>query len=157
LKRLWKAGRIVLLSLLLLYFAVLLVYYGRVLLNQKSVEKKVGAFLKAVQERHVQEAVERYGGAIDMESMRVLLEAEGSRLLSYGRVKAEFDDGCVCGGHVDLTFEVNGKPLNVSAIFTLGPGNKPRQICALTPSGTERGSIPALSGWNRTICGGDSF
>lgn len=155
-KLFWKAGRIILLSLLLLYATVLLFYYGRVILNQKSVEKHVGAFLKAVQEQHVQEAVEQYGGVIDMESMRVLLQ-EGSRLLSYSRVKAEFDDGCVCGGHVDLTFEVNGKPLHVSAIFTLGPGNKPSQICALTPSGTERGSIPALSGWNRNICGGDSF
>lgn len=154
---LWKAGRIILLSLILLYLAVLLVYYGHVILNQKSAEKKVGAFLKAVQEQHVQEAAERYGGDIDVESMRVLLQVEGVRLLSYGGVKAEFDDGCVCGGHVELTFEVNGKPLNVSAIFTLGPGSKPRQVCALTPSGTERGSIPALSGWNRSICGGDSF
>jgi hypothetical protein len=89
--------------------------------------------------------------------MRKLHEEEGLQLLSYDNIKAEYDDGCVCTGRADLTFEVNGKPLNVSAILSVGPRNKPSQICAITPSGIEGGSIPVLSEWNLIACGSDSF
>jgi hypothetical protein len=147
----------VVVSVLLLWVIFLLTYYGNVLLNQNEVEKNTASFLKAVQARNISVAPDFFGSSLDIENVRKSLREDGFRLLSNDYVKADYDDGCVCTGHVDLTFEVDGKPLKVSAIFTVGPGNKPYQICVLTPSGIESGSISELSKWNLHACGGGDF
>jgi hypothetical protein len=153
LKLIWRIGA----SLLMLWLVFLLVHQGIVLLQKLKVEKNTSAFLKAVQSKDFGKAAELFGSSIDLEKMRKLHEEEGFRLLDYDHIRAEFDDGCVCTGHADLTFRVNGEPLNVSAVVSVRSGNKPGQICAITPSGTERVSIPVLSEWNLIACGSDSF
>ncbi|MDF2962663.1 MAG: hypothetical protein K0S39_4398 [Paenibacillus sp.] len=152
-KLIWKTG----VFLFLLWLIAFLVYQGRVVLNQIEVVKNTAAFLKTVQSQNFDKSAELYGGSINLEKMRKLHVEEGFRLLSYDRIIAEYDDGCVCSGHADLTFEVDGKPLSVSAIVTVSQGNKPGQICAITPLGTEKGSIPVLSEWNLIACGNGSF
>jgi hypothetical protein len=153
LKIVWKIGA----SLFLLWLVFLLVYQGKIILQQKKVEDNISAFLKAVQSKDFWKAAELYGSSINLEEMRILHEEDGFRLLDYDNIRAEHDDGCVCTGHADLTFEVNSNPIKVSAVFSVGSKNKPGQICAITPSGTKRGTIPALSKWNLITCGSDSF
>lgn len=153
LKLIWRIGA----SLILLWIVFLLVHQGIVLLQKIKVEKNTAAFLKAVQSKDFGKAAELYGSPIDLEKMRKLHEEEGFRLLNYDNIRADYDDGCVCSVHADLTFKVNGEPLNVSAVVSVSSGNKPGQICAITPSGTELGSIPVLLEWNLIACGSGTF
>jgi hypothetical protein len=153
LKIVWRIGA----SLLLLWLIFLLVYQGRIIIQQTKVENNTAAFLKAVQSKDFRKAAELYGSSLNLEKMRILHEEDGFRLLGYDNIRAEYDDGCVCTGHADLTFEVNSKPIKVSAIVSVGSRNKPGQICAIYTLGTEHGSIPALSKWNLIKCGSDSF
>ncbi|MEF3301565.1 hypothetical protein [Paenibacillus sp. GYB003] len=151
-----KIVRITVVSLLLLWFAVLVVHAAQIALKRKAAEMRTTSFLMAMQAQRFDLASERYAGEIDTERLERLHD-DGFRLVSYSAVKAEYDDGCVCGGHADLTFEANGKPLHATAVFTVGSGYRPKQVCVLTPSGSERGPIPELSEWNMLVCGGDSF
>jgi hypothetical protein len=86
-----------------------------------------------------------------------LSEEEGVRLLHFSNVRAAFDDGCYCTGHADLVFEVDDNPMKVRAVITYGVGARPKQICAITPSEMQDGSIPELAAWNSLACGNSSF
>lgn len=86
------------------------------------------------------------------QAMAELNEA-GLRLASYRHVKAEFDDGGYNTGHVDLVWELRGKPLETKALVAFRPGGKPGQVCVIPPLDTERGSIPELERWNMLVCG----
>jgi hypothetical protein len=144
-------------SLLLLWVVLIFVFYGKVLVQEWKVERNTAKFLNAIQSKNFGKASELFGSPIDLIRMRKLHEDEGFRLEDYDQIKAEYDDGCVCTGRAELTFKVNGKPINVSAVFSVRPGNKPSQICAITPSGIKQGSIPELSEWNLIACGSDSL
>lgn len=141
-----------------LWLAVFIIYRVTLMWNGGAAEHKTEAFLDAVQQRGYERAAKLYGGTIEAEvwtaDMRKLHEEKGFKLLSYDNVKAEFDDGCYCSGHADLTIEVDGRPLEVVAILTFANGAKPGQICVITPSGQKAGSIPEIEGWNRLACGG---
>lgn len=128
-----------------------------------AIQKHTVSFLRAVQEQNYERAAELFGwegrkteGSKASSWLR-LFEEKGVRLLSFSNVRAEYDDGCYCKGHADLIFEVNEKPLEVTAVITFGVGAKPKQICAITPSGIQAGSIPQLAAWNSLACGNSSF
>jgi len=146
---------------LLLWVLFVLGYYGVVVWNKMSGQKIISSFLSSVQVQQYAQAAEFLdgGAGADIAGMMQKLNREDRfRLLSYDHVSAEYDDGCVCTGHAELTFENDGKPLPaVRAVITFAPGNKLSQVCAITPSGVERGSIPGLTEWNRMFCGGSSF
>lgn len=149
-------GRIdvfILLALLLAWAVLFLSYYGNVLWEQFKGERNVSHFLQAVQQQHYDEAVSRFGEPLNKESLKQL---QPFRLVKYGRIKAEFDDGSVYSGHAELTFQADGLPITVPAIFALREGNKPGQICALTTK-EQRAAIPQLAQWNIVVCGSDSF
>ncbi|MBW7454556.1 hypothetical protein ACFOLF_29515 [Paenibacillus sepulcri] len=94
---------------------------------------------------------------MDIEKMRKLHEEQDFRLLSYNRIQADYEDGCVCTGQVQTTFEVDGNPLHTTAILAFDSDYELKQLCAVTPPGVKRGSIPELSGLNLIACGSDSF
>jgi hypothetical protein len=130
-------------------------YRATVMWNQWDTEKKTAAFFEAVQARDDEEAIRRHVEPSDR--MLAMLKENRFKLLSYDHVSAEFDDGCVCTGHVDLTFEVEQKPLEVEAVVTFTDG-KPRQVCAIGhPSGVTPGSVPELVAWNEVFCGGGGW
>lgn len=157
LKLLMRAGAFLLLGCL----AVVSIRTGYIAYEQHRAEKATAAFLEAVQLRQFEQAAQLHANAVSFghfDAFRETFREDGGfRLLTYGGLDAEYDDGCVCTGKVHLTFETNGEPLSVAAIFTVGPDYMPNQVCALTPSGVARGSIPGLSAWNMAFCGGDSF
>ncbi len=133
---------------------VLLVgYYGKVELHKWKAERNTEHFLKAVQQQQYDEAVSLFGEPLEWKSLQNL---QPMRLIKYSGVKAEFDDGCVCGGHAELTFQADGPPITVPAIFVLREGYKPGQVCALT-SREHRAVMPQLGKWNNMACGSDSF
>lgn len=143
-----------------LWLLFILAYYGVVFWNKMSGQKIISSFLSSVQAQQYEQAAEFWDGKAGSDFagiMQKLNEEDRFRLLYYDHVSAEYGDGCVCTGHAELTFENNGKPLPVRAIVTFSPGNKLSQVCALTPSGVERGSISGLTEWNRMFCGGSSF
>ncbi|CAM3091772.1 hypothetical protein PALU110988_00580 [Paenibacillus lupini] len=148
-----RIGVSILLSLLLAWAVLFLSYFGNVLWKQFKGERNVSHFLKAVQQQHYDEAVSRFGEPLNKESLKQL---QPFRLVKYGRINADFDDGCVCSGHAELTFQAKGAPITVPALFTLREGNKPGQICALMTK-EQRASMPQLAQWNIVVCGSDSF
>jgi hypothetical protein len=140
-----------------------LVYKSTLFWNPLGIQKQTVSFLRAVQEQNYERAAELFGWegrkteGSKASSWERLAEVEGVRLLSFSNVRAEYDDGCYCTGHAELTFPVNEKPMQVSAVIAFGVGAKPKQICAITPSGIQGGSIPQLAAWNSLACGNSSF
>ncbi|SFS72683.1 hypothetical protein [Paenibacillus sp. BC26] len=142
----------------MLFWLVLLCgYYGKVFVQEQKVERNTAQFLDNIQSKNFSKAEELFGSPIDLEGMRNLQDNKGFWLEAYNHIKAEYDDGCVCTGQAELTFHAHGKSIDVSAVFSVGKGNKVGQICAITPPGVKRGSIPELSEWNLIACGSDSF
>jgi len=153
LRIIWKSGAF----LLLIWLVFMLAYQGFIAKLQHDLKRNTRAFLQEIQSQNYTKAAELHRGSIDLASIRKLDEMDGFRLLSVDRVTAAYDDGCVCTGKAELTFAVKGEALQVSAIVTSGTDYMPGQICALTPPGIKRGSIPELSQWNLAACGSDSF
>ncbi|MOA03461.1 hypothetical protein D3C78_1229700 [compost metagenome] len=145
-------------TIVVLWLVVFLVYQATLIWNPAAIEKKTEAFLNAVQAQSFEEAAALFDGAEGEESLafeiQKLHEEQGVRLLSYRNVKAEYDDGSFNTGHVDLTFEVDGNPLDVKAILTFGVGARPKQVCVIQPSELKGKSIPQLESWNELVCGG---
>ncbi|MFX3635584.1 MAG: hypothetical protein ACE3L7_00715, partial [Candidatus Pristimantibacillus sp.] len=121
-------------SFLILLFVIILIYRGTLMWNPFAIQNKTEAFLEAVQERKYDRAAKLFGGPNDKkilaEQMLKLHEENGLRLLSYHNVKAEYDDLGFGTGHAELTFEINGKPIEVTAILTFSTEAKPKQVCA---------------------------
>ncbi|WP_028547438.1 hypothetical protein [Paenibacillus sp. UNC451MF] len=156
-KIVWQLGAAILLAGLLACLVILLVYHGIIAKYKHDLTSNTSAFLNALQSQDYEKAANLYGNSLDIDKIRKLDENQGFRLLSFDNISSNYDDGCVCTGKAELTFEVKGAPLNVTAIVTTGTDYKPGQICAITPSGVKRGSIPELSEWNIAACGSDSF
>ncbi len=148
-----RLGGFIVLFILLAWMVLLLGYYGKVELQKWKAERNTARFFKAVQYQRYDEAVRLFGEPLDQESLRKL---QPFRLVKYTRVKAEYDDGCVCKGHAQLTFQSDGPPITVPAAFVLREGYKPGQVCALTSRETQT-VMPQLGKWNITFCGSDSF
>ncbi|TYP69800.1 hypothetical protein [Paenibacillus methanolicus] len=142
------------LALWVLLFAV---YYGHAAYQKVQAVRHTSAFLHELKQEEFRQAVTHYGEPLDGEGLRLLHEREAFKLADYGHVRAEFDDGCVCVVHAELTFETKAKMVETDAIITLRKGKKPGQVCAITPSGVERGEIPELDAWNRIVCGHDDL
>lgn len=149
--------------LMLLWCVMFLLYKVTLFWNPIGIQNQTAAFLRAVQERNYERAAELFGwegqktAGSKASAWRRLAEEEGVRLLSFSNIRAEYDDGCYCTGHADLIFEVNGNPMQVRAVLTFGNGARPKQICAITPSGMQGGSIHKLAAWNSQACGNSSF
>ncbi|MFC6233407.1 hypothetical protein ACFQI7_37430 [Paenibacillus allorhizosphaerae] len=128
-----------------------LLYKVTLFWNPIGIQKQTVSFLKAVQEQNYNRAAELFGwegqktAGSKESAWKKLDEEEGVRLLSFSNVSAEYDDGCYCTGHADLVFEVNESPMQVRAVITYGLGARPKQICAITPSGMQGGSILAAA------------
>lgn len=131
--------------------------------NPISIENQTVSFLRAVQEQNYEKAAELFGWETEKtegsnaHAWRHLAEEEGIRLLSFHDVDVDYDDGCFCHGRAELVFEVDENPLEVRAVITFGVGEKPKQICVLTPSGLQREAISQLAAWNTLACGNGSF
>ncbi|MBE1444840.1 hypothetical protein [Paenibacillus sp. OAS669] len=147
----------------LLLCIMFLLYKVTLFWNPIAIQKQTVSFLKAVQEQNYDRAAELFGwegqktAGSKESAWKQLAEEEGVRLLSFSNVRAEYDDGCYCTGHADLVFEVNGSPMQVRAVITFGAGARPKQICAITPSGMQGGSIAQIAAWNSLACGNGSF
>ncbi|MCM3630590.1 hypothetical protein M3194_24985 [Paenibacillus glycanilyticus] len=141
------------LFIVLAWAALLLGYYGKVQWQKLQAERNTAHFLKAVQLERYDDAVSLFGEPLRRESLQAL---QPLRLVEYSRIKAVFDDGCVCGGHAKLTFQADGPAVTVDAVFSLGEGLKSGQICAGITN-EQRLAIPQLGDWNKAICGSDSF
>jgi hypothetical protein len=147
----------------LLLSGMYLLYQVTLPWNPTAIQKHTVSFLRAVQEQNYERAAELFGWedrkteGSKASSWERLAEEEEVRLLSFGNIRAEYDDGCYCSGHAELVFEVNEKPMQVNAVITFGVGSKPKQICAITPPGMQGGSIPQLAAWNLLACGNSSF
>jgi hypothetical protein len=128
-------------------FLLLLLIILRVPVGKYLVQKEITSFLNRVIAQDLNVATDFYLSHVELEAIRQNVNQGGFRLLSFNGVEGEYDDGCVCTGHVNLTFDNNGEPLTVSAVFTDG-----KQICAVSPT-NER--APVLSNWNKYACGGD--
>jgi|GEM_PF-6308787 hypothetical protein len=148
-----RIGGFMVLFILLVWAVLLIACYGNVELQEFKAEHNTAYFLKAVQQQNYVEATKWFGSSLDLEELQTL---QSMRLVKFSRLKAVFDDGCVCSGHAELTFQAEGPPITVPAVFTLRDGHKPGQICAMT-SGQERAVMPQLGKWNKAICGSDSF
>lgn len=132
------------------YLLLILVFVlGKVSLSKYMVEKEMTSFLKQVIDRDPNVASEFHLSNTELETIKQNVKQGGFQLKSFKDVEGEYDDGCVCTGHVDLTFDNAGKSLTVEAIFTTG---SPRQVCAIRP---DKESVPVLSKWNEFACGGD--
>lgn len=147
----------------LLLCIMFLLYKVTLFWNPIGIQKQTVSFLKAVQEQNYDRAADLFGwegqqtnGSKEI-AWKKLAEEEGVRLLSFSNVRAEYDDGCYCTGHADLVFEVNESPMQVRAVITYGVGARPKQICAITPSGMQGGSISQIEAWNSLACGNSSF
>ncbi|MDQ0913846.1 hypothetical protein [Paenibacillus sp. V4I5] len=142
---------------MLLLFMFFLVYQATLAWNPLAIQKKTVAFLNAIKTQEYREAERLFDGSIDkntwVDEIQKLHEKEGFKLLAYENVKADYDDGTFGTGHSDLTIEVDGKPLKVMAILTFSSRGKPKQICAVHPSGTKPGSISEIVVWNQLVCG----
>ncbi len=148
-----RLGGFIVLFILLAWIVLLLGYYGKVELQKWKAERNTARFFKAVQYQRYDEAVRLFGEPLDQAS---LYELQPFRLVKYAGIKADFDDGCVCGGHAELTFQADGPPITAPAVFVLREGYKPGQVCALT-SREERTVMPQLGSFNLVVCGSDSF
>ncbi|HZG84101.1 hypothetical protein [Paenibacillus sp.] len=122
----------------------------KVPISKYLVERQLSSYLNQVIERDPDVASEFYLSHTDLATIAQHVKEGGFELQSFKNVEGEYDDGCVCTGHVDLTFDNGGEALTVRAVFTTG---SPRQVCAITPSGQE--DIPVLTKWNKFACGGD--
>lgn len=142
--------------IVLLVIVILMLYLLSLPWNPYNSQKKTSAFLHAIQTQSFEEAEELFNGMSDKNSwiseMKKLHKEEDFRLVSFARVKAEYDDGSFSTGHANLNFEVEGKPLNVEAILTFDYGGRPKQVCAIHPPGSKL--IPELLKWNELVCGG---
>lgn len=129
-----------------------------VLWNPSAIRKNNEAFLESVKEQQFEQAAKLFDGSIEndnwLSDVQRLHEDGHFKLLSYGNVKAEFDDGSFSTGHADLTFEINGQTISTSAILTFGHGGMPKQVCAITPPAFKQGELPELDEWNQIMCGG---
>lgn len=130
-------------------FFLLLLLIFLVPLSKYIAQKEITSFLNRVIAQDLDVASDFWLSNSELDAIRHNVEQGGFQLLSFDGVEGEYDDGCVCTGHVNLTFDNNGEPLTVRAIFTT---SEPKQICALNPS-DER--VPILSKWNKYACGGD--
>lgn len=132
------------------YVLFLLVFVlVKVPISKYLVEKQLTSYLNQVIERDPNVASEFYLSNTELETIKQNVKQDGFQLLSFKNVEGDYDDGCVCTGHVDLTFDNAGESLTVEAVFTTG---SPRQVCAIRP-GKE--PVPVLSEWNEFACGGD--
>ncbi|WP_426445372.1 hypothetical protein ACP26L_18880 [Paenibacillus sp. S-38] len=119
----------------------------RIPLSKAFVEKEITTFLNGVIAKDLDVASDFYTHHIELETIQQNLEQDGFGLISFSDVEGEYDDGCVCTGHVNLTFDNNGEPLSVRAVFT-----DSKQVCAMSSS-NER--FPVTSKWNKYAYGGD--
>ncbi|WP_091183816.1 hypothetical protein [Paenibacillus catalpae] len=141
------------LFILLAWVLLLVGCYGKVEVQKIKAERNAAHFLKAVQQQNYDEAVSRFGGPLDRESLQKL---QLMRLVKYSGIKAVFDDGCVCSGRARLTFQSDGPAVTLDAVFALREGYKAGQICAGATK-EQRLLIPQLAEWNIAVCGSDSF
>ncbi|MBD2868901.1 hypothetical protein [Paenibacillus arenilitoris] len=130
--------------LFLLFFVLV-----KVPISKYLVEKELTTYLNQVIERDPKVASAFYLSHTELETIKQNVTQDGFKLLSFKDVEGDYDDGCVCTGHVDLIFDNAGESLAVEAVFTTG---SPRQVCAIRP-GKE--PVPVLSKWNEFACGGD--
>ncbi|MGF7036746.1 hypothetical protein J2T17_007821 [Paenibacillus mucilaginosus] len=130
-------------------YMILLVLFivFRIPLSKYIVEKEITTFLNRVIAKDSNVASDFYTRHIEQDTIQKNLEQGGFHLLSFSDVEGDYDDGCVCTGHVNLTFDNDGEPLTVRAIFT-----DSKQICAISPA-NERFSVTTK--WNKYACGGD--
>ncbi|UUZ92075.1 hypothetical protein LJK87_42645 [Paenibacillus sp. P25] len=79
------------------------------------------------------------------------LKEQGFYPVAYRHVTADFDDGCVCTGHVDLTFQHGDRTVTYRTVFTLHKDYRVNQVCPLSPSG----DAVETNGWKSMACFGD--
>lgn len=82
-----------------------------------------------------------------IERMREL-EQSGFRPVSYQNLSVERDDGCICYGHVFLTFENQGEPVSYQAVLTFGPDYSVQQVCTMH----QQGALVETNGWKQAAC-----
>ncbi|MFC5652243.1 hypothetical protein ACFPYJ_24640 [Paenibacillus solisilvae] len=56
---------------------------------------------------------------------------ESEQLVSFHRIRAEYDDGCVCLGHVQLTYRDHGQLVSYPAVFTLNNRFEVKEVTRL--------------------------
>jgi hypothetical protein len=135
-------------GVLVLWMIIIVIYYGNIFINKYQVEKNTAKFLDRVIANNMDAAPDFAGSYSELEQVEKILAGDGFQLVGYERIQPDFDDGCVCTGHVDLVLKVEEKPLKVRAVFTVKEGNRPNQICIMTPLRS-----PEISQWNRYACG----